>query len=187
MPHLYGKKVMLREYRDSDFEHIRAWVNNPKITRNLSDIFLYPHSAGQTRRFMERASSGELKGFVIARADTGEYLGQIDFTRLDLKNGCGELGMVIGSEADHGKGYGTEALGLFLDFAFFELRLNRVELLCWPFNTRARRLYEKMGFVLEGVRRQKRFRGGTYHDELCYGLLKEEWEQRRRQQPQSDT
>ncbi|HPT83134.1 MAG TPA: hypothetical protein PLM25_04535 [Limnochordia bacterium] len=53
MAHLYGKKVMLREYRETDFEHIRAWVNNPRITRHLSDIFLYPHSEQQTRKFME--------------------------------------------------------------------------------------------------------------------------------------
>jgi RimJ/RimL family protein N-acetyltransferase len=124
-------------------------------------------------------TSGEWKGFVIARADTGEYLGQIDFVNLDLKNGWGELGMVIGSEENHGRGYGTEALELFLTFAFQELRLNRVELVCWAYNTRARRVYEKVGFVQEGVRRQKRFRFGTYHDVICYGLLKSEWEARR--------
>jgi len=37
-----------------------------------------------------------------------------------------------------------------------------------------------VGFVQEGVRRQKRFRGGTYRDEICCGLLKEDWEARRR-------
>ena len=179
MPRIYGRQVMLREYRESDFEHIRAWVNNPAITNNLPDIFLYPHSAEQTRKFLEMTTSGEWKGFVIARADTGEYLGQIDFVNLDLKNGWGELGMVIGSEENHGRGYGTEALELFLTFAFQELRLNRVELVCWAYNTRARRVYEKVGFVQEGVRRQKRFRFGTYHDVICYGLLKSEWEARR--------
>jgi len=51
---------------------------------------------------------------------------------------------------------------------------------CWDYNTRARHVYEKVGFVQEGVRRQKRFRGGTYRDEICCGLLKEDWEARRR-------
>lgn len=58
---------------------------------------------------------------------------------------------MIGSEENHGKGYGTEALELFCSFAFNELRLNRVELVCWEFNTKARRVYEKVGFV-QGVR-----------------------------------
>ncbi len=89
---------------------------------------------------------------------------------------------MIGSEENHGKGYGTEALELFCSFAFNELRLNRVELVCWEFNTKARRVYEKVGFVQEGARRKKRFRDGTYHDEICYGLLKEEWESRQHKQ-----
>lgn len=176
MAHLYGQKVMLREYRDSDFPYIRAWVNDPKITKNLSDIFLYPHSEQRTRKFVEMTSSSDWKGFVIAKADTQEYIGQIDFVNLDLKNGWGELGIVIGSEDNQGKGYGTEALQLFCAFAFNELRLNRLELVCWAFNSRARRVYERVGFVQEGVRRKKRFRDGVFHDEICYGLLKEEWE-----------
>ena len=51
MAHLYGKKVMLREYRAEDYEHMRRWVNNPRIVETLSDIFLYPHSEQNTRKF----------------------------------------------------------------------------------------------------------------------------------------
>lgn len=171
---------MLREYRESDYEHIRAWVNDPDVVGTLSDIFLYPHTEKQTRKFLDMAMDASWKGFVIARRDSGEYLGQIDFVKVDEKNGWGELGIVVGRKDEHGKGYGTEALTLFCEFAFNELRLNRVELLCWSFNAKGRRAYEKVGFVLEGVRRAKRYRHGSFHDELCYGLLKEEWEVRQK-------
>jgi RimJ/RimL family protein N-acetyltransferase len=176
MAHLYGKKVMLREYRAEDYEHMRRWVNNPRIVETLSDIFLYPHSEQNTRKFLEMATGSDWTGFVIAHAHSGEYIGQIDFVKLDHKNGFGELGIVIGQEEDHGKGYGTEALQLLCRFAFEQLRLNRVELVCWSFNTGARYVYEKVGFVQEGVRRKKWYRNGAFHDEICYGLLKEEWE-----------
>lgn len=178
MAHLYGKKVMLREYRESDYEHIRAWVNNPKIVETLSDIFLYTQSEKQTRDFLSMAMGSDWKGFVIARAQTQEYVGQIDFVKLDIKNGWGEVGIVIGQEENHGKGYGSEALELLCGFGFEQLRLNRVELVCWDFNVKGRKTYEKVGFVEEGVRRQKRYRNGKYHDEICYGFLKEEWEAR---------
>ena len=178
MAYLLGKKIMLREYRESDYEHMRSWVNNPKIVDTLSDIFLYPHSEKNTRQFLEQASSSDWKGFVIAFVDTEEYIGQIDFVKIDQKNGWGELGIVIGSEENHGKGYGSEALELICDFAFDQLRLNRVELVCWSFNAKGRRTYEKVGFVQEGVRRKKRYRNGKFYDEICYGLLKEEWEAR---------
>ncbi|NLL49601.1 MAG: GNAT family N-acetyltransferase [Firmicutes bacterium] len=179
MAHLIGKQVMLREYRESDYEHMRAWVNNPKIVATLSDIFLYPHSEKGTRKFLDMAMSSDWKGFVIAFKDTQEYIGQIDLIKVDQKNGWAELGIVIGYEEYQNRGYGTEALKLLCEFAFDELRLNRVELVCWSFNVQGRRAYEKVGFVQEGVRRQKRYRNGEFFDEICYGLLKEEWEARK--------
>ena len=178
MPHYYGKKVMLREYRESDFEEIRKWVNNPEVVVYLSDIFLYPQSEKQTEAFMERAMSSLWKGFVIADRVTEEYIGQVDFVNLDEKNGFGELGIVIGDPNKTSKGYGSEALELFLDFGFNQLRLNRIELVCWGYNLRAQKAYEKVGFVKEGISRKKRFRNGSYHDEISYGILREEWEKK---------
>lgn len=180
MAHIFGQRVILREYRESDFEHIRTWVNDPEVVETLSDIFLYPQAEKQTRKFMDMAMDSGWKGFVIAHKESGEYLGQIDFVKFDEKNGWGELGIVIGKKEEHGKGYGTEALKLVCDFAFNQLRLNRVELICWDFNAKGRRAYEKVGFVQEGVRRSKRYRNGMFHDEICYGLLKKDWEARQR-------
>lgn len=179
MSRIYGEKVMLREYSEDDFEAIREWVNNPEITDCLSDIFLYPHSTKQTEDFLERAMGDEWKGFIIADVETGDYIGQIDFVDLDLKNGVTSLGIVIGDSNNHGQGYGSEALELFLGFGFEQLRLNRIELVCWEYNKQAQRAYEKVGFVKEGVRRKRQYKKGKYHDEYCYGILKEEWEEQK--------
>lgn len=175
MARIYGKTVMLREYQESDFAHMREWVNDPDVVRTLSDVFLYPHSEKGTRGFLDMAMGPDWKGFVVAEVETGDYLGQIDFIRLDLKNGWAELGLVIGKKEEHRKGYGSEALELMCRFGFDELRLNRIELFCWAFNDPARRMYEKAGFQLEGVRRSKWYRAGRYFDEICYGLLRSEW------------
>ncbi|MFW6269488.1 MAG: GNAT family N-acetyltransferase [Bacillota bacterium] len=181
MPRIYGNRVMLREYRESDFEPIRAWVNNPEVVQYLSDIFLYPQSEKQTRDFLDNAMQEEWKGFIIAEKDSENYIGQVDLVELDQKNGVGELGIVIGSEENHNQGYGTEALKLFLDFCFDQLRLHRVELVCWEHNHRGQHVYEKLGFVKEGIRREKRFRNGRYYSEYCYGILKDEWKKRKKE------
>ncbi|OCL26085.1 hypothetical protein U472_08700 [Orenia metallireducens] len=178
MSRIYGQKIMLREYKTSDFEDIRRWVINPEITQYLSDIFLYPNSEKDTKNFLDKAMSSSWTGFVIADIDDEGYIGQIDFVNLDLKNGYGELGVVIGDNKNLGKGLGSEALNLIVDFGFKELRLNRVELVCWEYNKRAQRAYEKLGFTKEGIRRQKRYRNGRYYDEICYGILKDEWKRR---------
>ncbi len=176
IPRIYGERIMLREYRESDLMQIRKWVNEEETVRYLSNIFLYPQSEEQTRDFLERAMSDEWKGFVIAEKETGDYIGQIDFVELDEINGYGEIGIVIGDPELTSRGIGTEALKLILDFGFNNLRLNRIELVCWSFNKRGQKAYEKAGFIKEGIRRQKLFRDGKYYDEYCYGILKKEWE-----------
>ena len=171
---------MLREYREEDYEDIRKWVNNPEIVQYLSDIFLYPQSEKQTGNFLDMAMKEEWKGFIIADIENENYIGQIDFVDLDLKNGVGELGVVIGDNNNHNKGYGTEALSLFLDFGFDQLRLHRIELVCWEHNERAQRVYQKLGFVKEEIRKKKLYRNSKYYDASCYGILKKKEKEKKK-------
>lgn len=166
---------MLREYQEQDLASIRSWVNSKDTVQHLSDIFLSPQSENQSKAFLHQAMGDTWTGFVIALRDTMEYIGQIDFVSLDTKNGWGELGIIIGKESFRGKGYGQEAIEAFLRFGFEDLRLHRIELVCRANNSAARRLYEKTGFQQEGVLRQKWYREGVYHDEICYGILHSDW------------
>ncbi len=58
MPRIYGSKVMLREYQDSDFEHMREWVNDPDVVQTLSDIFLYPPFRKTNPKFSRNGHGG---------------------------------------------------------------------------------------------------------------------------------
>ncbi|WP_327991879.1 GNAT family protein [Heyndrickxia sporothermodurans] len=79
---------------------------------------------------------------------------------------------------DRGKGFGYEAMELALDFAFYELNLNRVQLTVFDYNQSAISLYKKLGFQQEGSYREFIHRNGKRHDMLLFGLLKREWESR---------
>jgi RimJ/RimL family protein N-acetyltransferase len=83
--------------------------------------------------------------------------------------------MGFGDRQNWGKGYGTEAMRLALNFAFNELNLHRVQLSVFDYNERAIALYEKMGFVREGVYREYLQRDGKRYDMYLYGLLRREW------------
>ena len=65
---------------------------------------------------------------------------------------------------------------LLLDYAFGELNLHRFQLTVFAYNERASALYEKLGFVREGVFREFLLRDGTRYDMYLYGLLRREWE-----------
>ncbi|MHB0864222.1 GNAT family N-acetyltransferase [Paenibacillus sp. SEL3] len=178
MPHIIGKRVVLREYRQEDIPDIRKWVNDPEITRGLSDVFIYPHSQVNSESFVQMMIDGnpEIKGFVIAHKDTLDYIGQLDLFKINWVNRHATLGIVIGRDGDLGKGYGREAIRLLQKFAFHTLNLHRLELEVYAFNERAHRCYLASGFKEEGRLREKLFREGRYYDIIQMGILRSEYE-----------
>ncbi|MCC7450706.1 MAG: GNAT family N-acetyltransferase [Anaerolineae bacterium] len=103
----------------------------------------------------------------------------IGFTELsiDWSNQVGWLGIGIGDRDYWGKGYGSDALRLTVNYAFRELNVYRVSLGVFSYNTRAIRAYEKAGFTREGVLRCTLYRDGQRYDEYVMGILRPEWEQ----------
>ena len=77
---------------------------------------------------------------------------------------------LVGPEV-YGRGYGTEATRLVRDFAFGPLRLHRLALEVNSFNHAAIAVYERAGFVREGVRRDAIRHEGRWHDVLDMALL----------------
>lgn len=180
MPHLIGKNVMLREYRQEDFPAIRKWVNDRASTRFLSEIFWYPQTEADTNDFLNRAmhSAPNSAYFVIADVKDQSYVGQLDIFSISWRLRLGQLGIVVGSDDKRGQGIGAEALGLLQDYAFGVLGLERLELEVYTGNARAIRCYEKAGFVHEGTRRHAAMVDGKYADVGVMSVLREEWERR---------
>lgn len=177
MPRLFGKKIMLREYRKEDLDDMRKWVNNPNVVDNLSDIFLYPSTLNSTEIFLNSMLEGkaDLKGFIIADIKTEEYIGQIDLVHIDWKNRSATMGIVLGEEKQ-GNGYGSEAITLLQKFVFERLNLNRLELTVHDYNLKAYKCYQKCGFKEEGRLREKFYINGKYTDTIYMSILKKEYE-----------
>jgi len=95
--------------------------------------------------------------------------------RVNLIHKDAMVGIGIGDRDFWGKGYGTDAMRLCLQYAFTELNLHRVSLGLHEYNPRALRSYEKAGFRLEGRTRKDLAREGTRFDSFWMGILREEW------------
>ena len=85
------------------------------------------------------------------------------------------VGIGIGERDYWGKGYGTDAMRLALQYAFLELSAQRVSLGLFAYNVRALKSYEKAGFRLEGRTRQDVLHEGKRTDTLWMGVLRDEW------------
>jgi RimJ/RimL family protein N-acetyltransferase len=176
-----GKRVRLRRIERSDLPRFVEWLNDPELRDQLAAV--YPLSQAQEEHWFESSLRQEpaLQPFAIEarltpRARQWTLVGSISFHHVDWRNRAAELGLFIGPQALWGKGFGTDALRALGGYAFRELNLNRLWLRVYEDNPRARRSYEKVGFVVEGRMRQDRFHGGRYSDTLVMGLLRDEWQ-----------
>lgn len=82
--------------------------------------------------------------------------------------------------AQPGLGYGKEIMRLVIDRAFSETDVYRLWLGCLPQNVRARRAYEAVGFIAEGIARGSWLIQGERRDEFVLAMLRTDWEARQK-------
>lgn len=74
-----------------------------------------------------------------------------------------------------GKGLAYESYKQFIPFLFTELNLHKISLEVLKTNQRAINLYEKLGFVFEGIKRDEVYKNEKWIDSIIMSILKEEW------------
>ena len=105
----------------------------------------------------------------------GVHIGAIGLNNLHIRNKRATFGITIGDPKYWSHGYGTEAATLLIDYAFKKLKLHRLDLDVYNYNSRAIGLYKKLGFKKEAILREHNFYKGKYWDVLYMGLLNREW------------
>jgi RimJ/RimL family protein N-acetyltransferase len=175
-PILRGERVFLRPAERTDIPTFVAWFNDAEVIETLGGRG--PMSLVAEEDWFDRLQGDQGKSrwhFVICLRGKERPIGTAGLESVDAVNGSAELGISIGDRARWDQGLGTEAVGVLLDFAFGELRLERVYLHVFVANERARHIYEKVGFQLEGTLRHGHYRHGQFHDLVLMSLLREEW------------
>jgi RimJ/RimL family protein N-acetyltransferase len=111
-------------------------------------------------------------GFLIYDRATDTPIGGIGLRDIDLTMGTAELGISLGRKDYWGKGFGTEAITLMMDYGFTVLGLHNVMLTTTAYNERAIRSYLKVGFREFGRRRESRRVGDRRFDTVYMELLR---------------
>jgi RimJ/RimL family protein N-acetyltransferase len=162
---LQTPRLLLRPLAGADAESLLAIHADPKVMR-YSNISPWT-SITQAHELIEHSrswlSTGRHICLGIVRKDAGTCIGTC--TLFDIKHSSrrAEVGFVLGSRSWR-KGYMTEALTAFLDFAFRELDLNRVEADTDPRNVASTRTLERLRFVKEGLLRERWITDGQTSD-----------------------
>ncbi|MCM3226230.1 ribosomal-protein-serine acetyltransferase [Terribacillus saccharophilus] len=152
---------------DSSREHLRQWL--PWVDQNTT----VEHSRQFIQHTLDQFASNN--GFTAGIWYQGALAGVIGFHKIDWSNRSTSLGYWLGEEYT-GLGLMQKAVSKSLDYAFLELRLNRVEIRSAIGNVRSRRIPEKLNFTHEGTIRQAEKLVYGYVNHNVYGMLLEEWE-----------
>ncbi len=169
-----GDRIYFRPLEPGDEPLLRRWVNDPQNWATLKNVI--PRNELREREWIEKLYQNEQEITLgICVKDGDRLVGCCGFRQTRPVERSSVLGILIGEREYQNRGIGTDAVRLLVRFGFGELNLNRISLTVLANNERGIRVYEKVGFVREGRARQAIFRGGRWHDELQYGLLREEW------------
>jgi RimJ/RimL family protein N-acetyltransferase len=127
------------------------------------------------RWYATRGEQDDRIDLSIIERSTGEWAGEVVLNDLNVYNQS--CGFRIGLQGPrfYGRGLGTEATRLVVDYAFGVVGVHRIQLDVYAFNPRARHVYEKVGFVYEGTMREALLWDGEWVDCHLMGMLSSDW------------
>lgn len=146
-----GAKVALREKRLGDAWNDFRWRSQPELSRFDAARPLSINYNEYLALFREEILYPSAYRRSLAIEDEhGRHIGNVMYYNIDALRQEAELGITIGETDYWGKGYGTEATRLLVEHLLGKIGLQRVYLKTLEWNTRARRSFEKAGFVYSG-------------------------------------
>jgi RimJ/RimL family protein N-acetyltransferase len=186
-PTLTGASVLLRPFAfDQDAPALREMLQDPEVLRltgSCHDPGKMPEwDAAAESRFRDwystRTDQTDRPDLAVVDNSGGQCVGEVVFNEWSEPNRSCNFRTIIGPRG-RDRGLGTEAIRLFLCYGFEQLGLHRISLDVLNFNPRAKRVYEKLGFVTEGVLREEHRWNDEWIDVTIMSMLAHEWDRHR--------
>jgi RimJ/RimL family protein N-acetyltransferase len=181
---LVGDRVVVRAYRPGDGialnEAILASLDHLRPTMPFAQSApTIEESEDVVRRFRAKWILREDIGMGIWNPQETRVLGGTGLHRIDWEARRFEIGYWIRPD-EEGKGLVSESVRLLCELAFETLGANRVHIRCAADNLRSAAVPRRLGFVHEGTLRHALLSpSGEIKDELVFGMIRSEWEERK--------
>ena len=170
---LSGKMVNLRPFKRSEIPTLTRWINDPEVRDFI--LGLFPWTEKQEEDWFNKLGSDERNIALCIETREGQPIGSMGIHRIDWINRRATTGALIGEKEFWGKGFGTDAKMILLNYAFNTLNLHKICSDVVAFNERSLRYSLHCGYKVEGERRDHVWKRGQYWNMIELGLFKEDW------------
>ncbi len=172
-----GERTRLRPWRLQDAElRFMTSLDSPTIALHQDGIEL-PTTLELQKEWLQKiadSKDSDMIRFAMENLD-GVTVGWVTLHSRDQKNGTFGFGVAV--YRDHrGNGYAVDAVRTVLKYGFWEQRYQKCNSMCLHSNDASIRVHEKLGFIQEGRIRRSCFYNGTYHDDVLFGMTREEFD-----------
>jgi len=171
---LKGKKVILRPVELEDIEFIRSLINDPWMEERIEGWALPISKKDQEQWYESFRNTKEQIRYIIETEEEG-VVGFCGLKDIDHKNGVATSAGIRIKKDTHSKGIATDAYMTLFKYAFFELRLHRINTSALEENAPSLHMMEKVGCKREGLKRETVFKNGEYHNVIVLGILEKDY------------
>lgn len=172
---LAGEKVALGPLRHDLLPLYHRWRNDFEVGLYTLEMNVLTAEAMEDW-YRQQGDAQQGVSFTIYERPALRPIGIVGIGEINHSHRTAAFGIVVGEKSCWGKGYGTEATRLALDYAFTGLGMHNVWLTVQSFNERAIRAYTRAGFRVIGRWRESRRLGGRVYDTIYMDCLATEFE-----------
>lgn len=126
-----------------------SWLNDAEVNQYLETK---EATIDEVKKYIKEKNQNPNCLFLgIFYRENEKHIGNIKLEPIDFKNYKATIGILIGEKDYWGKGIGTEAIELLVDYGFKDLKLREINLGVASQNKSAIRVYEKTGFKFDKI------------------------------------
>lgn len=164
----YGLRLM----EEKDLRKVLKWRNSERIRSNMFTSHII--TMGEHRNWFQNLTKQKKDIYMIFERENSP-LGVVHFTQMDNVNYSCSWGFYLGEE-NLPRGTGLVMGYLGVNYAFHELKINKLCGKVLSYNKPSLNFHKKLGFIEEGRFQKHVLKNGKYHDVIFFGIFKDKWD-----------
>ena len=162
--------IKIRKHLQKDIPYRVKWLNNPHVNKFIGDELGQKTNLQKEKKWFTNYKKAKNKKFFTI-CDDSKPIGFLGLSNISNPNKNADLFIAIGEDDYRGKGIGKISMKWIIDYGFTKLKLHKINLGVTKDNISAVKLYQSLGFVIEGEMRDEVFYEGKFYNFLSMAIF----------------